>query len=101
MSPSTFEIYPEGTRWRWRFIANGTEVMVSAEAYVSEQDARDGIDRLRDALQQRTVIKRTGNAPSSRWRPIAADGTVGPQSELEMPDMGDDEEGETGPPEMQ
>lgn len=90
---SSFEIYADGSRYRWRLTdPQGQELAVSPNTFATEQDASEAVDAVRDHLQAQTQVH-----VGTRWRSIAPDGTIG-QPQPEPPD--DPDEGETGPQEL-
>jgi len=99
-----FHLRRQGLHWGWALIDEGdtpeAEQVVlakSPQTYPSKGEAEAAISQARRSVGEADTVVDT-TVPTSRWRPIAADGTMGEPIDDDPPD--NDDEGETGPPEM-
>jgi hypothetical protein len=99
-----FHLRRQGLQWSWALIDEGdspqAEQKILAQSpltYSTRGEADTAISTTRRAISDAdTVIDTT--VPQSRWRLIGPDGVIGEPVGDDPPDS--DDEGETGPPEM-
>jgi len=98
-----FHLRKEGIDWGWRLVddtaPNGPLVLaMGAQAWPTKGEADAAISAMRRAVADADTVVDT-TVPEPRWRTIGPDGAIGEPVGDDPPD--NDDEGETGPPEVQ